>query len=285
MTKKTLDLLIKKAAGKKETALDKAMSTAAKLGKPTTSGLVAGTGLGAILAAAGALSREGDEPGESSVLSNPLLLGTIGATGGYLAGNAFERAPVDKPKSNGSISNLSKLLAAGGVGTFGTMLAKQDILDKLEAATSKYNSELSKLPLLARNTVDELGRTKVDFSRLAKPTSEAELASFKAMAEQFGKARKEYANALRDAGRIDDAVFHGMPKSPDGLKLRAKIIEKLRFSPYSPFRWGKALTPAKGKLVLSLIKRTARSNPKLTTLAALTALAGGGKAVYDKVKE
>lgn len=307
MTRKTLDVLIKKASKKRSKALDKAMETAAKLGKPTTTGIVAGAGLGSILAAAGAISREGESEENTSILSNPLLLGTLGATGGYLAGNAFEKIPVE-PRRKNRLSLSSLALLGGGVGTIGSRIAAEDIMNKLHLAGSNYDRALGQVPrslldrLQVRNDnelkkidlksvkdsdlVRAIRRRAADNGRPISSDSARTLAQ--SIRRDYRVAQNDYARALREAGKVEDALFMGENfygygnKRPEKLGLRA--LEKLRFSKYSPWRWAKALNPLKGGKLIEQLTRTAIRNPKTTAIAALAALAGGGKAIYDKTR-
>ena len=138
MTRETFTKLIEKTAAKKRTALDRAMGEAAKLGKPTTAGLAGGIGLGSILAAAGALARDGDS--NPSILTNPLLLGALGAAGGYFAGNAFDKLPVKSDKDRRALSRLSLLGLAAGVGIPGSAIAGEDTAEKLRDAERYYRA-------------------------------------------------------------------------------------------------------------------------------------------------
>ena len=307
MTKKTLNLLIKKAS-RKNSAVAKAMEAAAKLGKPTTSGLVAGAGLGSILAAAGALSREGEPEENNSIFSNPLLLGALGATGGYLAGNAFDKTPVTPSRRNNGLSLSSLALLGGGVGTIGSRIAAEDIMDKLHTTGSNYDKALGQVPrsLLDRlqvrndNELKKIDLKSVKDSELVKAIRQRARASGKPISSDVARtlaqsirndyrvAQNEYARALREAGKVEDALFMGENfygygnKRPEKLGLKA--LEKLRFSKYSPVRWAKALNPLKGGKLIEQLTRTAVRNPKTTAIAALAALAGGGKAIYDKTR-
>jgi len=308
MTRKTLNFLIKKAA-KKQTAVDKAMNVAAKLGKPTTTGIVSGAGLGAILAAAGALSRSGENPEENSVLSNPLLLGALGATGGYLAGNALDKIPTGPNRKDNNLSLSSIGLLGGGLGTLGTMVSADDIAKNIAEKGREYSKVYDRLPDSIRRFhagADSFGLSKVDLDKVDDITLEKALKNrlnslgrsatddqikqlAKSLRADYTNASSSYARALRGAGKIDDAIlmgdkFYWYGKNPPN-KLGWKILDKIRFSKYSPVRWAKAMNPLKGTKLLSQLGRVASRNRTATALAALAALAGGGKAIYDKTRD
>lgn len=266
MTRDELHTLIKAA---KSSAVDKAMETASKLGKPTSTGIAAGAGLGAILAAAGALSRQGENPDDVSILSNPLLLGALGATGGYLAGNAFEKMPARRANKN--VGTLSLAAMLGGGGTLGNLLAKQDAYDvlngyvdstgkKVRGARNKYEAIMARAIAAKNNGITPRAR---DLELLAGRT-------------------EAYSKALRRAGLYEEAARAANFKPSKSLLDR--IFEKTVNHPFSPVSWvrGTYNTARRGTLLKVLTHSKARVP---AAIAGLALLAGGGKAIYDKVHD
>lgn len=72
------------------TAKDVANMLATLAKNPTNTGVIAGAGLGSILSALGSISRSNDPKKKKSVVTNPALLGAVGAGTGYLGGNYLE---------------------------------------------------------------------------------------------------------------------------------------------------------------------------------------------------
>jgi hypothetical protein len=302
MNKQAVKMMIKRA---KESALDKAMAAAEKAGKPTTSGIVTGAGLGTILAAIGALNRSGQDPDETSALSNPLLLGALGATGGYLAGNAFERHKPKRSTHEMSLSALAGLL--GGTGIAGTMLAKEDAKDLLTAKKQKFDDILGMINRNARipeivapdgTRSYDLGKTErtrtVGRGRNARTVTDTIPINRSAQdIKEFNDAQKELSKAYRRAGDELSAIRETGFKRPEKLGRRA--LEWLRSSSYSPVNWLRSMNPftlsvkpggeAGLKLLGSRFGNIITRNPKLSSLAALSLLAGGGKAIYDYTKD
>jgi hypothetical protein len=266
MTRNELSTLIKSA---KSTAADKAMETAAKLGKPTSTGIAAGAGLGAILAAAGALSRHGEDPSDVSILSNPLLLGALGTAGGYLAGNAFENMPARRANKN--ISTTALLAMLGGGGTLGNMLAKQDAYEDLNGIVDKSGKRIGGA---RKKYEDLLAKATASKGKNLKPLArEKELLA--------GRA-KNYSEALRRAGLYEEAAAAGVFRP--SKSLLEGILEKARFHPMSPVSWARGAfnTARKGTLLKAFTRPKARIP---AAIAGLALLAGGGKAIYDKVHD
>lgn len=286
MTRNDLNKLIKSAA-KKRTAFDTAKLTAAlsNIAKPTGTGVAAGAGLGTILAAAGALSRSGEDPSNTSILSNPLLLGALGATGGYLAGNAFERAPAVRDNKDISLSALAAL--AGGTGTLGTLAAKDKAKADLHSAEKSFNNLLKlKINGGAENLINQ-GTTIRDRTRVKTYKVNDNLgAGSKARHERIlNKKLKDFSNALRRNGRFTEAIENAGYVRPNNVLER--ILERARNSSYSPYRW--IATPIETKLkggnLMNLFRKTVRRHKLPATLGGLALLAGGSKAIYDKVHD
>jgi hypothetical protein len=284
MTRKTFTRLIEKTAAKKRTALDRAMGEAAKLGKPTTAGLAGGIGLGSILAAAGALARDGDS--NPSILTNPLLLGALGATGGYLAGNAFDRLPTKPDKDYSALSKLSLLGLAAGVGIPGSAIAGEDIAERLRDAKNYYKATtVNMLPRKdGMGLLFDVAAGRVRSGGDVTALSRQEL-------EELGTAGREYAKAMRRAGRTEEASILARefrttpPPQADekGMKLIRRAIEKARFSQYSPYRWAHALNPIKGKKLLDQLGRFASKNRTLAGIAGGSLLLGSGGLIANKL--
>lgn len=72
------------------TAKDVANMLASLAKNPTNTGVVAGAGLGSILAALGSISRSNDPKKKKSIATNPALLGALGTGIGYMGGNYLE---------------------------------------------------------------------------------------------------------------------------------------------------------------------------------------------------
>lgn len=302
MTRSRLNAMIKQA----KSAKDKAMETAAMLGKPTSTGIAAGAGLGAILAAAGALSRSGEDDENVSVLSNPLLLGSLGAAGGYLAGNAFEKTPTHR--ANKDISGLARLGLLGGAGTLGAILAKEDakeLLYGLRDESGKLIKNKGKaVSLGAKKVFDDI----VKKHNLREAKLDNGIASFKIPANdsvraEFNEAQKNYIDALKRSGRYSDAMREaGFTPSKS---LFARMLDRAVNHPFSPVSWARstknlALRGSLGRILLgpgsvakngkkvisemgNIFRRPGVKIP--SRLAALALLAGGGKAIYDKVHD
>lgn len=273
MTKKAFVELVKKA---KMSAKDKAEELAIMAGKPTGTGVAAGAGLATLLAAAGALARSGEDPENTSVLSNPLLLGSLGAAGGYLAGNAFERAPVRR--KNKDLSWAALLSLAGGVGRLGTLVAQDDIDRELERAERNFNNIARRIP---KRDIDG-----VTHYLIGPDTAHGEINLPPDEYRAFKRARGEYRDALLRAGREADAIEHAsyIPPTREPTRIK-KITDWLRKSPYSPVQWAKSLNPSKGGRLLGQIARIIRRRPWAAGAAGLALLAGGSKAIYDKLSD
>lgn len=293
MTKNRLRTLIKQA----KSARDKAMETAALLGKPTSTGIAAGAGLGTILAAAGALSRSGEDDKDVSFLSNPLLLGTLGATGGYLAGNAFDKMPARRTHKD--VSKLSLLGLLGGGGALGTMLAKEDANQLLYGLRGAKGDLLKRKGQAILPGIADKFNDIVTHHRLRKGLKdgimEFETALPTKVLNKFNDAQKEYTTALRRAGLYDDAKRLGgfVPDKNWVMRMFDKAINH----PVSPISWlrstynlakrktllkalvGKGIKLKNGVQMGGMLRRTP------ARLAALALLAGGGKAIYDKVHD
>lgn len=303
MTRNRLHTLIKQA---KSTAKDKAMAAAALAGKPTSTGIAAGASLGTILAALGAISRSGEDPNKVSILSNPLLLGALGATGGYLAGNAFDNAPTKRARKD--ISGLALAGILGGGGTLGTMLAKEDALELLHGLRdangrhvldSTGNAVLRGSSRLFDNYASRLNSKwnagLREFTDLGSLTPD-EL-------KEFSKAQKEYVTHLRRAGKYPEAARLG-GIGPESSML-GRLIDKVVNHPASPISWGRSLRnlAMRGTLLKALVgpESVVKVNGNVlermgnilrrpgtrvpAALAGLALLAGGGKALYDKLSD
>lgn len=266
MTRSRLDAMIKQA----KSAKDRAMEAAAILGKPTSTGIAAGAGLGAILAAAGALSRSGDDEENASVLSNPLLLGSIGAAGGYLAGNAFDRMPTRR--ANKDVSGLALAALLGGGGTLGNMLAKQDAYDVLngyvDSAGKRVRGTRRKYEAI-KTMIDDAVRNR----GITPSARDSEL---------LAGRREAYSKALRRAGLYEEAAQAA--EFTPSKSLFGRILERARNHPVSPVSWvrGAFNTARRGTLLKALTRPRGRIP---AAIAGLALLAGGGKAIYDKVHD
>lgn len=294
MTMNGLTRLVKQA---RQSAKEKATEWAERLGRPTSTGIATGAGLGTVLAAIGALKREGEK--DPGVLTNPLLLGTIGATSGYLAGNAFERAPAKRNSRDMSLSALLGL--AGGAGWLGSRLSKLDA----ELAVPGLKKEFDRLVTnggLAGGYTPEGARIIKD---LPATLTQDEV-------NEFRSARKKLSDTLRRAGRTEDAVLEGVYRLPqkDSPKSAGKFKDWWNVSNKSPKNIFKALNPLQfmregraattttpavpGVTAGGSIKKffgrmgkamTHKSTATTARLAALAMLAGGGKAIYDYARD
>lgn len=281
MTKKAFVELVKRA----KSARDKANEIANIMGRPTSTGIAAGAGLGAILAATGAVARSDEDPRNVSVLSNPLLLGSLGAAGGYMAGNAFDRAPAKRSDKDLSWTALAGLL--GGTGILGTHLAKEDAAEGLDALEKDFRNASRKVPFTWN---DEGGKEwhpgkewrGDDKLHNIKPRGRGRDALSKEI-QEFNKSREAYQEGLLRAGRVKDAIREVGYASSTG-KL-ARIWDFLRLNPKSPYRWLTALNPLKGGKLINQIGGFATKSPWAAGAAGLALLAGGGKAIYDKVHD
>lgn len=272
MTKQAFRELVKKA---KMSAKEKAEELALLAGKPTGTGVAAGAGLATLLAAAGSLARSGEDPENTSVLSNPLLLGSLGAAGGYLVGNAFERAPVHRADKDLSWKALLGL--AGGVGGLGSIVAKDDLDRELERAERDFRNVARRIP---KRDIDG-----VTHYLIGPDTAHGEINLPPDEYSAFKRARSEYRDALLRAGREADAIEHASYTPPGESKLLSRIMSRLRNSPYSPVQWARALNPMKGRGLIGQLSRIIRNRPVATGAAGLALLAGGGKAIYDKLSD
>lgn len=288
MNKQAVKRMIKSA---KASAKDKAMEIAANLGKPTSTGVVTGAGLGTILAALGAMKRNGEDPENTSIMSNPLLLGTLGATGGYLAGNALDKVP--STSSEKELSNSALAGLAGGAGLLGSSIAKQDAEDKLKPLERHFKTITRRLPFdinsdgvieyhpgYTRNRKGKLVKTRLRTRKEVERAKEELL--------DFTKTKSELSTTLRRAGKYEEAKTLTGYVHPD--KIGRRFIEKLKNSPMSPVSWLRALNPLKKgrsgyRFVMPAIGKAIRNNPVKSRLAALALLAGGGKALYDYTKD
>lgn len=288
MNKQAVKRMIKSA---KASAKDKAMEIAANLGKPTSAGLVTGAGLGTILAALGAIKRNGEDPDNTSIMSNPLLLGTLGAAGGYLAGNALDKAP--SVRADKELSNSALLGLAGGAGLLGTSIAKQDAEDKLKPIERHFKTITRQIPQTVNGETGSieyhLNKRRNRSDKLVNkplPRTRKEIERAREELLDFNKTKDELSTALRRAGKYEEAKTLTGYTHPE--KLGRRFIEKLKNSPVSPISWLRALNPLKQgrsgyRFVMpgSLISKAIRNSPVKARLAALALLAGGGKAIYD----
>ena len=311
MTKQAVKRMIKAA---KKSAKDKALETAARLGKPTSTGVVTGLGLSAILAALGALHRDGS--GNGSLLSNPAVLAALGATGGYLAGNALHTSP--SVRDSKEMSALAALGLLGGVGTFGTMLAKQDARALLEAKKDNWNAVRR---LLGRNPNYDLTERTDPVTLRNTYGLEARRGTVAPLdKELFNSAKEELSTAYRRTGDIEGAIREAMYERPTNprtgnLRLGRVLWDKIRNSSYSPWRWLNSLNPLKKEIIRAgtpvsgslsnaaredILSMRGLSGRRLLSrqilnlirrhrvgagIGALALLAGGGKAIYDYMKD
>lgn len=205
-----------------ESAKDKAMSLAAKAGRPTSTGMLAGAGLGSILAALGAVSRSGDD--NPSILSNPLLLGALGTAGGYLGGNLLHNiktvteTPAEKSSPSIAVPGAASLAGTLGLGGF---IAKDD-RKATEKAIEKRFKVLHKEMLSATRAATKTNKT-VPLEQVKK----------------YIDARSEYQKVLERKGKDIKAVFG------NDVKPLLSKSEKLRSSSFNPTRQLKALNPFK----------------------------------------
>ena len=285
MTKQAVKRMIKVA---KKSAKDKAMEIAANLGKPTSTGVLTGAGLGTIMAALGALSRNGDYPGESSILSNPALLAAAGMAGGYLAGNAFHNAPT--VRENKEMSNLALLGLLGGTGTISTLLSKLDARSRLAVEKNLFKAitrrGVAKVPTPEGGVELHPGFKRDIATGELKPVpfSDADLREYRNGLERYQKA------VLRAEGPRK-ATLEAMYEPH--AKWYGRLYERLKNSPYSPVSWGRSLNPFKdairrnspsgakliGRQLAALFKNRHTRIP--ASIASALLLAGGGKAIYD----
>lgn len=288
MTKKAFRELVKKA---KMSAKEKAEELAIMAGKPTSTGVAAGAGLAALLASMGMLSRSGENPKNTSVLSNPLLLGSLGAAGGYLAGNALDRAPARRANKDLSWLSIASLL--GGAGVLGTNLAKEEGAEQLKAVEQDFANASRHVP--QRPDLDGGIRYFPGFEEVATTTGKgknkkvkteikpiADRVKQRQAMNEFREAQEAYHTGLLRAGKLERALKEGyIPKST----AIDRLVEAFKHSPKSPYRWLSAGMPWPGKKLLERLYNVAVKHPTSTSLAGLALLAGGGKAIYDKVHD
>ena len=255
-----------------ETATSKAMRKAVELGKPTSTGIAAGAGLGAIMAALGAASRSGD--GTDSILTNPLLLGGLGAAGGYLAGNAFEgiqTPPPPKPESN-----ADKITAALGLAALGRSASKRKSRDILNA-------------LMNDNPVGGHG-----FNRMVNRQGIIRARGLSADIKDIQEVRDLRDMLVRKARRAGDYAAErrileaaGLDYADTARSLRSRLLSGLTESYNSPRRWLSGLNVLNRNSAKALLRTL---NPLSlrgwTGKAGLAALAaGGGHFAYRKLKK
>lgn len=283
MTKKAFVELVKRA----KSAKDKAEELALMAGKPTSTGVAAGAGLAALLASAGAIARSGEDPENTSILSNPLLLGSLGAAGGYLAGNAFERAPTRRADKD--LSWAAMLGLGGGAGRLGALLAKEESLEKLPELKRDFrNISRRVLTVPSETTPGALEFLPGHIRRNGKtvqvvPHTARERKALARELKEFGRSQKAYQAELLGAGKTRRAIREAGYKVPE--KLGDRILDFLKHSYKSPYRWIKALDPRKGGDILRRAANVAARRPWAAGAAGLALLAGGGKAIYDKVHD
>lgn len=254
-------------SGSGETATDKAMRKAVELGKPTSTGIAAGAGLGAIMAALGAASRSGD--GTDSILTNPLLLGGLGAAGGYLAGNAFEGIPAYSPPE--PESNLDKITAALGLAALGRSSAKMRSIDSLNS------------PVVARLTRRLDGIAAIDAARSRGRNI--------LLSREARDLRDHLVRRARMAGDHDAVrrILESTGVAPEDAvqSIKARLKNGLTTSYNSPRRWLGGLNVfdrrtrnALGRVLNPLSRRGWTGKAGLAAL-----LAGGGHFAYRKLKK
>ena len=97
---------------------------------PSTTGALTGAGLGALLASLGYISRANDPKKNKSFMSNPALLGALGAVGGYAGGNILENLPATFTKRPegfyGNVKSLANDVVAGGKSAIKGMTENKD---------------------------------------------------------------------------------------------------------------------------------------------------------------
>lgn len=238
------------------------------VGAPTTTGVASGLGLGAILATLGSLSNANKSDKEKTLLTNPLILGTLGAAGGYLAGNALEKMPATREKE---LSDLSLLGILGGIGGVGSLIADDDAREIFRARSTRY-----------RNIQHDSLGNPIKFDSLSDSEKQIWL-----------KAEERYQRALKRLGRYKESDSIDFIRKRPPSSLTKKIIERLRYSSYSPVNIAKALNPFKNIGVRGATSGITRLGSQLrlvgsTTkgrIAALALLAGLGKGVYDYTRD
>lgn len=229
-------------------------------------GLAGGAG-GALLGAAiGAASRYSKEPGEkSSILTNPLLLGALGAGLGYAGGSALDH--IDTPSvSTSERLNPGTWLTGGLLSTAG--------LYGVGASSASRNAEeiIDKYIKLRRSSLSRL------------PSGEL----------------NKYIRALALKGRVEknivnDAVLHGAAEKL-GITGRGPLSNWIRYHAFSPKNaFGRGLffdAPSRliknitkgnllGRIGSSLAQHPIKSIGKAApAVAALTGLGILGKKIF-----
>ena len=115
--------------------------------------------------------------------------------------------------------------------------------------------------------------------------------------KEFRDAREGLANAYLRAGDVKSAIIEA---GLDPKKHGSGFLNWLRHGRTSPWSWMKSMNPFKGpvsrgvngvaplaglKLLRSQLGKIISRHPKLSGIAALALLAGGGKAVHDYTKD
>jgi len=255
-------------------ARDKAMELASKAGRPTSTGIAAGAGLGSILAALGALHRMNSDGGDTSILSNPVLLGLLGAAGGYVGGNLLSDSTDGVVAKKNSRPNVSIPASIGTLGTLelGRRIAKVDQKATDKAIDTGYHKILKQLSK-KKNGID-----------LDGPGVTPE------MRDKFNDLQKKYKRMQERKGFTSNLKARGL-----GEPSRMGFLRQFSDSPWNPINQIKALNPFKnveglGKgpnllknQLLSALNLSGRGKLPWTSLkaapprlAALAALAGTG---------
>lgn len=232
--------------------------------KPSSTGVLAGAGIGTTLGALGYLKNKDLPDSQKSLLTNPALLAALGASGGYLAGNAYEQIPTSSPLSlNDNLNRAAILGLAGGTGYIGSELSGALAKKESVLAAKEYSNTLKKLT----------HNGKIDLDKL-HPIAKAHLYDKE---EVLAKALKRKGAF----GYADDIYRIRNGKTPS---LSTKVLDRVLYSKYSPLSWLRA--PVKliqhGKL-LKASRKVLGSKRGIVAAAAI--LAGAGKLTYDKLKE
>lgn len=229
----------------KQSALDKLSGT----------GIAGGLGGAALLAGLGAAARYSSRPGEEhSILSNPILLGALGAGLGYAGGTALDKIKLDPPvKETWSPGwGTGGLLAGGGLYTIGASAAKKNadevvasLIRKKKLTTEELNKLIKSLALRGRVSKDIINN-------------------------------KKFHGAAKNLGISSKGVLHDFLKynafSPKNALGRGIFYD-------APSRLLKGLTSIPGMIVKHPVRSIGKAAPVVAALAGLGIL--GKKLLSD----
>ena len=181
------------------TAKDVANMLATLAKNPTNTGVIAGAGLGSILSALGSISRSNDPKKKKSVVTNPALLGAVGAGAGYLGGNYLESIRPEDVQE-----------------------AKERVLQKVNKGLASINEKLkdvlnvSGLKSIPSETASDLKRTAKEIYGLGKNVLKSDVGAAGIGALGLSSLGKNFA-------KMDRVVRTSIPKE---LEFARNLAEK-----------------------------------------------------------